>query len=395
MNDLQRAFSFALILVACATFIHAQNARVDGVVQSRTGAPAPGAFVAVCTQPANTTVIPCTPMAPICSSTGDATCLQPNPIQADGLGNYSFYILPGTYTLQIYGSGLTTRVQPDQGFGLAGTATLPIYLNAGTPTSQTNECASVTTNTSLSGAVTAVAALRTIGTGNVGHDVLCVVTSDAGSAGAIGGLVFPYNASFSTTADLTTGNGGLLASTGTGNTRTIYTNTSGTTRTNSQLFRSCVGGCGTDFRQIEDIAGVGNEDMTWIGPSQAGLYVTFNCPAGCATTFANTNGTHQFLLDDGSHDAKTNPEFGLVNGHLAHGTTGSNATDTWNTTTCAANTKTITFTTAFSNTNYVALLTDQTTAGGARVSTKNTGSMVITCTGATDVVDYLVLGNPF
>jgi hypothetical protein len=121
------ALLFGLILIACASFVHAQNARVDGVVQSRTGAPAPGAFVAVCLQPATTTVIPCTPTAPICSSAADVVCTQPNPIQADGLGNYSFYITPGTYTLQFYGSGLTTRVQPDQGFGI-GTASFSQFL---------------------------------------------------------------------------------------------------------------------------------------------------------------------------------------------------------------------------------------------------------------------------
>jgi hypothetical protein len=34
----------------------------------------------------------------------------PNPVTSDGLGNYSFYIAPGVYTLQIYGSGISTQV---------------------------------------------------------------------------------------------------------------------------------------------------------------------------------------------------------------------------------------------------------------------------------------------
>lgn len=112
----------AFLLFCCALPLFAQNARTDGIVFSRSGLPAPGALVAVCTQPANTTAAPCTPKANLCSSATDNVCTSPNPVTADGLGNYSFYVRPGTYTLQFYGSGLTTRVQTDQAIGLATTA---------------------------------------------------------------------------------------------------------------------------------------------------------------------------------------------------------------------------------------------------------------------------------
>ena len=54
----------------------------------------------------------------------------------------------------------------------------------------------------------------------------------------------------------------------------------------------------------------------------------------------------------------------------------------------------VTFTTPLANAAYTLMLTDHTTAGGAKAS-KLAGSFTITCTGATDTVDYLVLGNPY
>lgn len=107
---------FALLsLVVCAwSDASAENTRRDGVVFSRSGFPAPGASIAVCTQPAATSAVPCSPLAPLCASATDTACTSPNPITADELGNYNFYIRPGKYTIQFYGSGLTPRVQPDQ-----------------------------------------------------------------------------------------------------------------------------------------------------------------------------------------------------------------------------------------------------------------------------------------
>ena len=269
----------------------------------------------------------------------------------------------------------------------------PLYLNTGTPTAFGNECAAITTDSS-GNSITTAAALRTIDSTNTAHDVMCVVTSTTGAAGNNGAVFLPFVTSVGVGPSMA--GAGLLEIANTGTPRLILTNTSTTTRRNSINWRSGVGGFGTDIQMVEDVASIGNEDMSWLMPSTAAvLYATFNCPAGCATTFANVAGAKQFLLDDGTHDAKVNPEFGLVSGHIAHGAAGTNATDTWGTATCSTNTVTVTFTAAFTTTTYKVLLTDQTSAGGARVSTKNLGSFVITCTGASDAVDYLVLGQPF
>lgn len=121
-------FCLLLVLVFFAVDGHAQNARFDGVVLSRSGLPAPGATVALCTQPAVTTTTPCTPAAALCSSVSDLVCTSPNPVTADGLGNYFFYVKNGICTvsapctLQFYGSAVTTRIQADQSFGGATTA---------------------------------------------------------------------------------------------------------------------------------------------------------------------------------------------------------------------------------------------------------------------------------
>src|SRR5437868_2231358 len=114
---MKKLFLFFLLLAASALF--AQNARKDDVVFTRIGSPAPGASIAVCTQPCTVPAavslsnLP-SPLAAICASSSDAVCIQSNPVTADGLGNYSFYIAPGKYTLVFFGSGLTQRTQTDQ-----------------------------------------------------------------------------------------------------------------------------------------------------------------------------------------------------------------------------------------------------------------------------------------
>lgn len=65
---------------------------------------------------------PCAPAANLCVSLSDLSCGATNPFNADGLGNYNFYIATGTvYTLEIFGSGLTARFLPDQLAGGGGT----------------------------------------------------------------------------------------------------------------------------------------------------------------------------------------------------------------------------------------------------------------------------------
>jgi hypothetical protein len=186
------------VLVCLGSFSFAQNIRVDGVAIARSGYPAPGAIVGVCTQTAVTgasesgatvtivsnlnpvlganvfvsgitpagyngtftvtsptsgnatqfsfstapgltagtvfgsvVVVPCTNPVALCSSVGDSGCTSPNPVTADGLGNYFFYVKAGLCTasapcgLQIYGSGLQIRSMADQSWAWGVTTGVP------------------------------------------------------------------------------------------------------------------------------------------------------------------------------------------------------------------------------------------------------------------------------
>ena len=67
--------------------------------------------------------------------------------------------------------------------------------------------------------------------------------------------------------------------------------------------------------------------------------------------------------------------------------------DVGGTVSCSASTVTVPFTRAYAN-SPVIVVSDDTTSGGAHVSARSGSSFTITCTGATDQVDYMVLGNP-
>jgi len=115
----------AVLLLPCLS-ASAQNIRQDSIAFSRSGFPAPGALIAVCSQPATqgaTNLLPCSPLAALCASLSDVTCTSPNPVTADGLGNYHYYLKPGTYAIQVYGPGLTTQLLRDQIYGVAVAAT--------------------------------------------------------------------------------------------------------------------------------------------------------------------------------------------------------------------------------------------------------------------------------
>src|SRR5262249_18262956 len=58
-----------------------------------------------------TLATPCTGTLKDGSVAGATNCS--NPLITDAQGNYHFYAQGGTYTLQVYGSGLTTTVEPD------------------------------------------------------------------------------------------------------------------------------------------------------------------------------------------------------------------------------------------------------------------------------------------
>jgi hypothetical protein len=61
--------------------------------------------------------------------------------------------------------------------------------------------------------------------------------------------------------------------------------------------------------------------------------------------------------------------------------------------TCAGSTATKTFSTAFTSTPTV-IVFDETTKGGANLTAISNSAFTVSCTGATDALDYIVVGNP-
>ncbi|HET6199779.1 MAG TPA: carboxypeptidase-like regulatory domain-containing protein [Candidatus Acidoferrales bacterium] len=104
------AFLFLILLLTGPA--QAQGSRHDDTVRGEQGIPVAGATIVVCTQPANVTVTPCTPLANLFTD-ATLTVPAPNPLTSDGLGNFHFYAAPGMYTVQVYGAGIQTYTTPD------------------------------------------------------------------------------------------------------------------------------------------------------------------------------------------------------------------------------------------------------------------------------------------
>jgi hypothetical protein len=90
--------------------VHAQSSRKDDIVFNSRGVPLAGATVRVCASPA--TGQPCSPLAQIFSDSALTQALA-NPTTTDGMGNYFFYAVPGTYEIEISGPQITTKQIPD------------------------------------------------------------------------------------------------------------------------------------------------------------------------------------------------------------------------------------------------------------------------------------------
>jgi hypothetical protein len=92
---------------------YSQSVRYQSQLIGSRGAPLANQNVAVCTQPANTTTTPCSPLATLATSTS-TTSGGANPTTSDINGNFFFYAAPGRYTIQIYGPAIATPfVQAD------------------------------------------------------------------------------------------------------------------------------------------------------------------------------------------------------------------------------------------------------------------------------------------
>ena len=136
--------------------------------------------------------------------------------------------------------------------------------------------------------------------------------------------------------------------------------------------------------------------------------------SGGATLFSISNGGTTITLPAANTNIQTssgnnNIVFGLAGGtgviaanyqhfrptniNNAHMDVGVANNDMSGKLTCASSTVTKTFSLAFTSTPTV-ILSDETTAGGAHVSAISNTAFTVACTGATDVVDYLAIGNP-
>lgn len=72
----------------------------------------------------------------------------------------------------------------------------------------------------------------------------------------------------------------------------------------------------------------------------------------------------------------------------------ANATnDISGTTSCSSSTFTKTFSSSYTSTPVI-VISDETTAGGAKVTSRSNSAFTVTCTGASDAVDWIVTGAP-
>jgi hypothetical protein len=143
---------------------------------------------------------------------------------------------------------------------------------------------------------------------------------------------------------------------------------------------------GQDF-QILDSTGVNN----LFSISNGGT--TINLHNGVNTTIGG-NGAGSITI--GNNTGATNLGGRIVkvgNDGFTHITMFSANNDVAGNLTCAGGTVTKTFAATYTSTPTV-LPVDRTTAGGAHLTAVSNTAFTVGCTGATDVVDYLVIGNP-
>lgn len=128
------------------------SARYQGQLIGSRGLPLGNQSVAVCTQPANTTTQPCSPLATLATSTS-TTSGGTNPLTTDVNGNFFFYAVPGKYTVQAYGPQVSGQfVQPDTLLLASG----PVISSTGSPSNGNLvvwSSGSTVTNGNLSGDV--------------------------------------------------------------------------------------------------------------------------------------------------------------------------------------------------------------------------------------------------
>ena len=117
---LRAIFVITLCLIPAAAL--GQGISISGQVVDQTGAPLPNATIVVC--PSTGAGIPCSPPAAIYSSpTLSSGSALPNPTTADQYGNYSLFVAPNYYIVQIEVSG-TVVYSYLQGFAVSGSGSI-------------------------------------------------------------------------------------------------------------------------------------------------------------------------------------------------------------------------------------------------------------------------------
>lgn len=100
------------ILLSLALFLslvgitHAQAYRYDNYALNQSGQPITNASIKVCVGDVHTGPVPCITATNIYSDEAMSSILT-QPLTTGPIGNYGFYIAPGTYTVSIYGPNLT------------------------------------------------------------------------------------------------------------------------------------------------------------------------------------------------------------------------------------------------------------------------------------------------
>lgn len=404
-----------LVVALLCTFASGQNVRApigDGVVSSRYGQPAGGAQIAVCSQPADTSTFPCSPRAALCSSLTDPLCASPNPVTADGLGNYHFYILAGStpYTIQYYGSGLTPYSIPDQTFGAAGGGggTAQQYLNSSNGTAcngfakpdQAMGSTSLGRATSTTGGELVLLGVVLSGCGTSGNATIAFagpvpVIFDGASAtvgDAVGVSATVPGAAFDLGSSTPTSGAAIFG--------TIILSPSGGQPSACSVAPGCYiqlnlggGGGGQGGNPNAVVTNNGSTATNSIQPISATAQpITAKCPASAAGTLdcvqvLDNNGS-QILGVQQNDTILLGKSGGTVS--LASGT--SSNTDFDGTLTMSSGTATYTFTGTYVS-HPTCTASDETSIAAVKVAYTGIVSVTFTTSGSSDVIDYHCFGR--
>lgn len=109
MNKLDRILAVLALALGLPALAAAQGVYYTNNLTSTQGTAIVGAHVAVCTTTSDTTTFPCSSAAAIYTNEA-LTTTKANPFTTSSTGQYNFWAAPGHYIIQLYGSGITSRI---------------------------------------------------------------------------------------------------------------------------------------------------------------------------------------------------------------------------------------------------------------------------------------------